>query len=171
MAKWVMEDDCLAPERAIRVDYKGPNPFRIYQSIPTLLRAIFDVRGKDVWEREFRWDYTSDPREFLFRFIVKKGYDFWSTAFIEVIAQGKQPADPNKDGEVFVILTGKLRTGFDADNKWNTSSIYKSIRWLYLRTLYNDVRRNLIEECRIKVNDLRSAIQKSLGISPEAVMS
>ena len=171
MAKWILEDDCLAPERIIKVDYKGPNPFRIYQSIPSLLRAIFDVRGKDVWEREFRWDNTGAMRDFLFRFIVVKGYDMWTKAWAEVIVQGKNNPDPNKDGEVTVMLTAKLRTGFDEDNMWNSSPIYKSLRWIYLRTLYNDVRRNLIEECRIKVTDLRNAIQKSLGISAEAVMS
>lgn len=170
MASWILEDDCLAPERTIRVEFTGPNPFRVYHALPQLLRAIFDVRGKDVWEREFRWDYNSDPRDFLFRFIVKKGYDYWSSVFVEVIVQGKQPSDPNKDGQVLIILTGKLLTKSADSNIWNRSTLYKSLRWIYFRTLYNDVRRNLIDECRIKINDLALALQKSLGIAPEVVM-
>ncbi len=170
MATWVLEDDCLAPERVIRIDFKGPNPFRIYQTVPQFLRAIFDVRGKDIYEKEFRWDNTTEPRWFFSRFIVRKGYDIWSTVWGEVTMQGNQPSDPNKDGDVFVLLTGKLLTRSPENTPWSRSSIYKSLRWLYFRTLYNDVRRNYMEECRIKITDLKLAIEKTLGIEPESVM-
>lgn len=170
MATWVLEDDCLAPERVIRIDFKGLNPFRIYQAVPQFLRAIFDVRGKDVYEKEFRWDNTTEPRWFFSRFIVRKGYDMWSVVWGEVTMQGNQPSDPNKDGDAFILLTGKLLTRSPENSPWARSSIYKSLRWLYFRTLYNDVRRNYMEECRIKINDLKLAIEKTLGISPEVVM-
>ena len=170
MAQWILEDDCLVPERIIRLDFKGTNPFRVYHAIPGFLRAIFDVRGKDVYEKEFRWDYTSDRRDFLSRFIVRKGYDMWSVVWVEITMQGKQPSDPNKEGEMFVLLTGKLLTRSQENTPWSRSALYKSIRWLYFRTLYNEVRRNYLEECRIKLNDLRGAIEKTLGISPEVVM-
>lgn len=170
MPTWILEDDCLAPEGVIRTEFKGLNPFKVYHALPQFLRAIFDVRGKDVYEREFRWDYTADPRDFMSRFIVKKRYDEWSNLWIEVKLQGKQPADPNKDGEMFVLLTGKLQTRSAETTIWTRSNLYKSIRWLYFRTLYNDVRRNYLEECRIKINDLKRAIEKTLGISAEVVM-
>ncbi|MBI2542646.1 MAG: hypothetical protein HYW24_00450 [Candidatus Aenigmarchaeota archaeon] len=170
MPMWVLEDDCLAPDRQLRIDFKGPNPFKVYGSVGTFLRNIFDVRGKDVWEREFRWDITSEPREFFSRFIVKKSYDYWSVVYAEVIMQGKQPSDPNKDGEMTVLLRSILRTESPENTILEMSSISKAMRWLYFRTLYNDVRRNLIEECRIKTTDLAGAIQKTLGIAPETVM-
>ena len=170
MATWVLEDDCLAPERVIRIDFKGPNPFKLYQSVPQFLRAIFDVRGKDIYEKEFRWDNTTEPRWFFSRFIVRKGYDIWSTVWAEVTMQGNQPTDPNKDGDVFVLLTGKLLTRSPENTPWARSTLYKSVRWLYFRTLYNDVRRNYMEECRIKLTDLKRTIERTLGIAPEAVM-
>ena len=170
MPTWILEDDCLVPERTIKLEFKGTNPFRVYHAVPGFLRAIFDVRGKDVYEKEFRWDYTSDPRDFLSRFLVRKGYDMWSVVWIELTMQGKQPSDPNKEGEMFVLLTGKLLTRSPENTPWSRSALYKSIRWLYFRTLYNDVRRNYLEECRIKLNDLRGAIERTLGISPGVVM-
>lgn len=170
MPFWILEDDCLTPDRQIRFDYKGPNPFRIYAVIGGLLRAIFDVRGKDVWEREFRWDNTSDPRDFFFRFIVNKTYDMWSRIYSEVIVQGKQPSDPTKEGEVTIFLRGKLQTKVPETTIIQRSTIYKSLRWIYFRTLYNDVRRNLLEECRIKILDLARALQRTLGVAPEVVM-
>jgi len=170
MATWVLEDDCLAPERVIRIDFKGVNPFRVYQAVPGFLRAIFDVRGKDVYEKEFRWDNSSDPRDFFSRFIVRKGYDNWSVVWAEITMQGKQPSDPNKEGEVFILLTGKLLTRSPENTPWSRTTIYKSLRWLFFRTLYNDVRRNYMEECRIKTNDLKVAIERTLGVAPEAVM-
>ncbi len=170
MPQWILEDDCLVPQRVIRVDFKGPDPFRVYQSIPGFLRAIFDVRGKDVYEKEFRWDITEDPRSFFSRFIVRKSYDMWSVAWVEVTMQGKQPSDPNKDGEVVILITGKLLTRFPENTVWSRTGLYKSLRWLWARTFYNDIRRNLIDECRIKINDLSRALQRTLGVAPEIVI-
>ena len=170
MPTWILEDDCLAPDRELRVEYKGPNPFKIYGAIGGLLRAIFDVRGKDVWEREFRWDNTSEPREFFFRFIVRKTYDMWTRVYPEIIVQGKQPSDPNKEGEVLIKISGKLQTRSPQNTVFQRNTLYQSLRWLYFRTLYNDVRRNLLEECRIKINDLARALQNSLGVAPQQVM-
>ncbi|MBI2546834.1 MAG: hypothetical protein HYW23_00095 [Candidatus Aenigmarchaeota archaeon] len=170
MPTWILEDDCLTPERIIRIDFKGVNPFRVYYRMSEFLKFIFDVRGKDVYEKEFRWDFTSDPRDFLSRFIVKKKYDEWTNAWIEAKLQGKQPADSNKDGEVTILLTGKLQTKSPERTVMQRSTLYKSLRWLYFRTLYNDLRRNYIEECRIKINDLKRTLEKTLGISPEVVL-
>ncbi len=170
MPTWILEDDCLMPERVIRIDFKGVNPFRVYHSIPQFLRAIFDVRGKDVYEKEFRWDYADDPRTFFSRFIVRKSYDMWSVVWVEAIMQGKQPSDPNKEGEMYILLTGKLQTKSPENTFWSRSSIYKSIRWFYFRTLYNDIRRNYLDECRIKLNDLKRTVERTLGISPEVVL-
>ncbi|MBI2084502.1 MAG: hypothetical protein HYT70_02725 [Candidatus Aenigmarchaeota archaeon] len=169
MASWILEDDCLVPDRQIRIDYRGPNPFRLYSVVPQLLRAIWDIRGKDVWEREFRWDITSEPIPFFSRFVIRKTYDNWSKIYSELIMQGKQPTDPNKEGEVSIIIRGILRTESPSNTIIQKSGIYKSLRWLYFRTLYNDVRRNLLQECRIKAGDLSGEIRKALGISPEVV--
>lgn len=171
MPRWILEDDCLAPERVLRIDFKGINPFKVYHAMPGVLRVIFDVRGKDVFEKEFRWDYSGDPRDFFSRFIVRKGYDMWSNVWMEVTMQGKQPADPNKEGEVYILITGKLLTRSQENSPWTRSALYKSLRWIYFRTLYNDVRRNLLEECRIKLNDLKRTIERTLGISPQIVLS
>ncbi|MBU5537142.1 MAG: hypothetical protein QW818_03390 [Candidatus Aenigmatarchaeota archaeon] len=170
MPTWILEDDCLTPDRVIKIEFKGLNPFRLYHAMPGFLRAIFDVRGKDVYEKDFRWDFTSEPRWFFSKFIVRKGYDIWSTIWAEVTMQGTQPSDPNKEGEMFVLITGKLLTRSPENTIWSRTGLYKSLRWLYFRTLYNDVRRNYLEECRIKLNDLKLAIERTLGIAPEAVM-
>ncbi len=169
MASWVLEDDCLVPDRQIRIDYKGPNPFRLYAIVPQLLRAIWEIRGKDVWEREFRWGSEDDPRMFFSRFIARKTYDNWSKVYMEIIMQGKQHSDPNKEGEVTITIKGILRTESPNNTIFQRSSIYKSFRWLYFRSLYNDVRRNLIDECAIRIGDLSNEIRRVLGISPEVV--
>jgi hypothetical protein len=170
MPTWILEDDCLVPERVLRIDFKGPNPFKLYGAVPQFLRSIFDVRGKDVYEKEFRWDNTGDPRDFFSRFVVRKGYDMWSVVWAEVTMQGKQPSDPNKDGEVFILLTGKLLTRSPENTPWARTGVYKSIRWLSFRTLYNDVRKNMMEECRIKINDLKRSLEKTLGMQAEVTM-
>ncbi len=170
MPTWILEDDCLTPDRQLKIEYHGPNPFKIYGAMGGFLRAIFDVRGKDVWERDFRWDNTSDPRWFFFKFITKKTYDMWTVLYPEIIVEGKQYADPNKDGDVTILLRGKVQTRSAENTFIQRSALYKSLRWLYFRTLYNDIRRNYMEECRIKINDLKRALERTLGIAPEIVL-
>ncbi len=170
MAYWILEDDCLAPDRELKIEFKGPNPFRLYGALPGFLRAIFDVRGVDVWEREFRWDNTSDPRGFFFRFIVRKRYDMWTMYWPEIIVQGNQPSDPNKDGDAVIMIRGKIQSKSPENTIFQRSGLYKSFRWIYFKSLYNNIRRNYLEECKIKLNDLKRSLESTLGASPETVL-
>lgn len=166
MPKWVLEDDCLAPMRTLKINYSGPNPFRFYPPIRRIIGNLLEVRGKDIWERDFRWDFSSDPREFFVRIVIRKGTgDRWSNVFIELIFQGHQPSDPTKDGDMVIQISSKLRTEMSENTVWQRSPIYKGIRWLYFRTLYADARRVHLDYCISWTYKLRDALQKLLGIT------
>lgn len=166
MPQLILEDDCLAPERTIRIDFKGPNPFRFYGEIVGIIRDILEVRRFHIFERDFRWEITGDPRPFFYRVFVLKPYDMYTEAYFELIFQGKQPTDMTKDGEMVIFITPKLRTRLPQNTVWQRSSLYKGLRWLYLRTFYNDVRRYLLTDCVRYSNMIVARVQKMLGISP-----
>jgi hypothetical protein len=164
MPKWIMEDDCLAPARTIRINFTGPNPFRVYPPIRRMLGTLLEIRGKNIWERDFRWDFSSDPRDFFVRIVAQKSCDAWTKAYIELIFQGKQPTDPTKDGDLVIQITPKLITAMPEDTVWQRTPIYKFLRWFYLRYFYNDARRTLLDYCVSWTNKLNSELQKLLGI-------
>lgn len=163
MAQWRLEDDCFAPRRQLRVEYVGPNPFRVVSGMKGMLRKIMEVETKDVWERDFRWDVTDDPRMFYTRYNVDKSRDANTSIFIEVTMQGLQPVDPNKDGRLIILIGGKVRTRFDLDSPLKRLPLYSGSTklggfaevggwlWLYHRLFYNDFRRQQIEWCQEKL--------------------
>ncbi len=176
MAVWKIEDDCLAPENKLRVDYVGPNPFRVANSMKGLLRKVMEVETKDVWERDFRWDVTSDPRGFYNRWYVLKSRDAYTKVFLEVTLQGFQPADPNKDGKMVVLIGGRVKTEFKLDTAFKRSPIYSGrtklgglaeiggLLWFWNRIFYGDVRRFQIRWCTGKVQQLWMEIRALLKI-------
>ncbi len=166
MAKLIFEDDCLTPERTIRIDFKGPNPFRFYSEIIMILRDILEIRRLNIYERDFRWDITSDPRAFFYRVWGRKPYDATTDGFFELVFQGKQPSDITKDGEMVIFITPKLRTSLPEDTIWQRSALYKSIRWLYFRLFYNDMRRALLGKCIHATEQIVERLHKVLGITP-----
>jgi len=166
MPRLVFDDDCLTPEKTIRIDFKGPNPFRFYGEIIGIIRDVLEIRRLNIYEREFRWEIGGDPRPFFYRVFARKPYDQFTNAFFEFVFQGKQPLDVTKDGEMVIFMSPKLKTEFPQSTAWQKSSIYKSLRWVYLRVFYNDARRYLLNDCVRYSNIFVSRIQKMLGISP-----
>lgn len=148
MPKWVVEDDCLAPRPQLKIEYSGPNPFSIYQKAEGILRTIWQIGGVDYWERDFRWDVTSDPRSFFVRICINKKFDARSAAFAEITMEGVQPADPTKPGKVTILLAAKLKSEFDISSLFQRSPIYKALLWIYNKFFYSNVRRGYIKLCQ-----------------------
>jgi hypothetical protein len=142
MPKWVLEDDCLAPSAKIQISYNGQNPIKLYKETKAMITRIFEVSSKDVWERDYRWDSSEDPRSFFIRLYVDKGLDSRSKLLIEIIFQGKQPSDPNKIGSMTVTINGRLKTQYEIN-----TPIYKTFFWFYNYFFYASVRRGYLKLC------------------------
>ena len=166
MAKYILEDDCLTPDRTLRIDFKGQNPFRFYSQIVLMLRDILEVRTFHVWQRDFRWDFSGEPRKFFYKVIVQKPYDAWTRGWFELVFQGTQPSDPKKEGELVILITPKLRTEMPHDTVWQRSQIYKTLRWFYFRTFYSNARRILLEKCIHATKKIVERLKHMYGIQP-----
>jgi len=183
LAVWKIEDDCLAPGNKYRVEYVGPNPFKVSNMIKELLRRVIEVETKDVWERDFRWDVTGDPRGFFNRWYVFKTRDAYTRVFFEITFQGLQPADPTKDGKLVILLGGRVRTNFPLNTAFKRSPLYSGrtklagiaeiggLLWLWNRIFYNDIRRQHIRWCNYKIDILWRELRAALKLPvPQRVL-
>ena len=147
MPSWILEDDCLAPRRYIRIVYSGPDPFSAYRATSGMLVRVIEIDPADYMERDFRWDVSGDPRGFYVRAIAEKRMDARSVIHFEIIMQGKQPSDPSKNGELTILIGARLRTEYDLRTPFQQSSFYKGLLWLYNFFFYFKVRRSYIKMC------------------------
>ena len=167
-------DDVLAPNDKLIIEYKGPNPFRVYGPIPRLLQVIFHGRGKNVFEDKFKWDVTGDPRDFYF--IIRwddDRFDNFTRPLVTVMGLGKQPSDPsNPNGALYMELKARLITEykfrrvnpvFDAIEK----AVAPTFIWLYHRMLYSTVRRRYMQIMKERVYRLTAELRKELGVTLE----
>lgn len=164
MVVWKFEDDCFAPERLLRIDFKGPNPFKIALAIRGLLEEVFEVEAVDLWERDFRWDSTGDPRGFYMRIYVSKGFDAFTSIFVGVTIQGAQPSDVTKDGEVTVRMEARISTNYNLSTFIQKLPVYKAIRWLYHYIFYSKVRRGYLALCNELSEKLLREARAVLGM-------
>ena len=169
MASIILEDDCLKPNREIVIRFKGPNPIRAYQVIKAKMREIWEVDAVAYWEREFRWDNSSNPHEFLVKSYVDKALDRFSRVLAEVFVQGYQPDDPNAEGTVEIRISGVLRTVFGGKSFFEDARnpIYRSLMWIYATLFYNKQRQfYLTEFCYNRANKFKRFYQEMLNILP-----
>jgi len=164
MPSWILEDDCLAPERYIRLVYSGPNPFSVYQSTFAILRRVLEIDPSDYWERDFRWDISGDPRSFYVRAIVEKKMDSRSVVHFEIIMQGNQPSDPSKNGSLTIVIGARLRTEYNLNTPFQQSSLYRALLWFYNFFFYFRVRRGYINICRDWLTKLNQAYRSLLKL-------
>jgi hypothetical protein len=164
MPSWILEDDCLLPGRYVRIIYNGPNPFSIYQSNFSILQRAIEIDASDYWERDFRWDISSDPRSFYVRIIVEKKMDARSVIYFEIIMQGNQPSDPSKNGSLTINVGAKLKTEYKLDTPFQQSPFYKSLLWLYNFLFYFRIRRDYIRMCNDWVSKIIKAYRTILKL-------
>ena len=165
MGKLVIEDDCLAPRAYYQIVYKGPDPLKAYRAMKGILRRVFLVVTKDIWEREFRWMPDSDPAEFFIRVFVTKDMDRFTFVRAEVVLHGWQPLTPGKSGGMRIKIGGILRTELPEDTFIQKTPIYKALMWLYFHYFYFKVRREVfLKRCREWLSEVRDTVMDLLGL-------
>ncbi|MEM5853728.1 MAG: hypothetical protein QXG39_02655 [Candidatus Aenigmatarchaeota archaeon] len=165
MASWILEDSILTPSEKVELNYSGPDPIQFYKKMDaSFLVRHFEVGVPDVWEREYRWGAASDPRPFYIRIFIQKGFDNFTTAFIEIIFHGEQPSDPTKGGKVKITIGGNLRTEFKLDTQFKQTPFYRGLLWLYVFFFYQKLRRNYLKICKEKIDALLKELRSWGGM-------
>jgi len=160
---FVYEDDVLAPKGAEVIEYYGPNPFAIYPKLKGLLQVIFHARGQHVFETQFRWDITSDPRQFFVLMHLERGLDNFTRLFVHLRIFGGQPTDPSKNGRLMVEISGRILTQYPAGTVWQKIIVGPFI-WAYHHLIYNNVRRRYIRIGKEGIERLQKEIRSTLSL-------
>lgn len=160
-----IREEVFAPKGAVSIDYKGKDPFRLYNKLSVLLQSIFHGRGKNVFERSFKWDITSDPREFFVEMWFDDArFDARTNYRIRVRMHGFQPSNPESPNGICRI---ELKAFLDTEYKFG--NIFEKIIgmpfiWLYHRLIYNDVRRRYLQIMKEWAYKLEVAIREEYGM-------
>ena len=153
MAKFIIKDDCLAPERFIYLDYSGPDPFAVAKKIGSMLAGFFHVSSSGICEYDFRWDRSGDPRGFFVRWWIKKGMSNWTTAWYYIQVQGNVHSETN-EGQFTMEVSAELQTKIGFRNPF-----FRAIWSMYSYLFYNKVRRSYIRICSDLSHGLRDELK------------
>lgn len=163
--RWV--DDALAPKGAVVFEYYGKNPFSVYAGMGGVLQTIFHIRGLNVFEDDFRWDITEDPRPFFVMTHIDKGFDNISEGKVQIKLFGAQPTDPNKDGKLQVEISSWITTEFFSRLGSMTALerlVLEPFVWIYSHVFYFKLRRQYIRFLQDGVEQLEKYFRDRLGI-------
>jgi hypothetical protein len=164
---WKIEEECLVPERQIRLEYAGVNPLRVYRVAKDLAIRLLEVLPFDVWERDFRWGAEAEPHPFFVRLYIRKRIDDKSYLFIETIFEGVQPSDITKPGKVSILISGRLVTEYWLDRWWKRPPFfpfYKAVILAYHAMFYDEVRARYMRTCNEWLTSLWREFRVTLGI-------
>ncbi len=159
----VIRDEIPAPREFIQIEYKGPNPARIYRELNQWFRVLWEVKGTQINEPDYRWDITADPRPFFIHLFIERGMDKFTSYRVDVKMQGSQPTDPTKSGVLRVELHGWVETTFPTSTKFN-KALFPIFYWPYMVGYYNERRRKYIDWHRRRIERLADMIRESLNI-------
>lgn len=160
---YVIEDDILAPKGVILIEYRGPNPFAIYPKLRDFLMTIFEAKGLHIYEDDFRWDITGDPRSFFIKTRLEKGLDKFTKGTVSLQLQGKQPIDPRKSGSVEMRVGGKITTEYPIKTVFQ-KIVIKPFVWLYHNLIYDNIRRRYIKIYKAGIERLEAEIRSTFNL-------
>ncbi len=133
------------------------------------MREIWEVEAIAYWEREFRWDASADPHEFVVKSYVNRGLDAFTHIRVEVFMQGWQPSDPNKPGTLEIRMGGALITRLGGGTVFSDARnpIWKAVMWFYVNLFYKKQIQFYVNEwCYNRLQRLKTFYQELLNIAP-----
>ena len=136
------------------INFEGDEPFRIYYNIRGLFKDIFELPGKDIFERELNWDATAPDKKFTVKWQIEKKIDTWTKAELTVIAKGIQNSETRK-GDVSIVIVPTFAT------KVEMGFLQATFWWMYYFIFYKKKRihdfyhaKDLVNKFKMKIGEL-----------------
>ena len=164
---YLLRDEILAPRNAIVIEYSGPNPFSVFGKIDQLFKTIFEAKGTNMFEDDFRWDVSADPNPFFFKYAVKRRLDKWTGFEVKTKVQGAQPKDKTKSGWVKIEISGTLQTEVPIQNQL-VRAIWMPFFYAYMVAYYAKVRRRYIQSLNRGIESLEAELRTFFKIPVRA---
>ncbi len=160
MTEIKFEDNLTYPKEKETIKFKGEEPFKIYYKIGNLFKDVFELSGKDIFERKLKWDSTSEDKPFYVKWEIEKKIDTWTKIFVTVVVQGSQNSATRKGNIIITIVPAfitKVETGFLQRTFW----------WLYYFIFYKKKRIHDFYFAKNLINKFKIEIGKLYGIEVE----
>jgi len=151
-------DDILSPKNKIRISYKGKNSFFPVTIIPTMLKDILRISGKDLFAKDLRWDATADAKQCYCVWYAKYEEDRWTDIMFKVTLQGAQNSS-DKMGWINIDLEGKVTTEFEYSN-----FLQKALWFIFNRMFYYKQRRMYMEEGKEYIYKFREELLHAMKL-------
>jgi hypothetical protein len=162
MSELVYEDNLVYPQEKEVIKFEGKDPFRIYYNIKDILKKVFELGGKDIIEKEIKWDNTSVDKFFLVKWECKRSIDAWTKIIVNISVKGTQNSN-TKEGKIVMSMKPVFRTEI-------SSGFFQSIFWwIYYYIYYKNKRLQDFYRAKTLINKLRKQIgelyEMEIGIS------
>lgn len=166
MAKMVIRDDCMTPDRYMRLKYTGPDPWGMAEFLNGNLKQFFHVSTSKVNNYRINWDVTGDPISFYARWWARKEVGrFTELKFIFKLVGEK--GKTRNEGKFSLSYHARVITTFSS---WGP--LMKPFWSLYSYLFYNRVRRKYIEQCKDYMITFGNMVKEHFNIeSTEVPMS
>jgi len=158
MGKIVIRDDCMAPDRYVRLKYSGSDPWGVSKKITDLIKPFFHVSSSGTNNFRLNWDISGDPITFYSRWWVRKRFSRFSMMRVSIKLQGEKFKKTNTGSFTFQ-MHARIITSFGG---WGP--ILKPIWHMYSYLFYNRARRSYIEHCRNYLLNFRNELKKHFNL-------
>jgi hypothetical protein len=171
MATIKITDECLAPDREIRLSYSGPDPWGVAKKIEGTSRMFFHLSSVGTANTEIKWDVVGDNITFLSKWWIKKGLSGGSATAVgsdmygDIKIQGWKNKKTNV-GEFQFRMWAQVQTEVSG---W--SPVLKPFWSLYSYLFYDKVRRKYIETCNTRCMQFRNELKKHFNLEAHEVAS
>lgn len=156
----IFEDNLVYPKEKEVIRWSGEEPFRLYYSIRNFFKDVFALAGKDIFERQLKWDASSPNKSFYCKMEFEKKIDKWTKIELAIVFQGTQNSDTRK-GDIIITILPVFKTtvgiGFFQRTFW----------WIYYFIFYKNKRMHDFYYCKNLVNKFRIQVANLYGIPIE----
>jgi hypothetical protein len=153
-------DNLVYPKEKEVIKFNGPESFRLYYSIRKIMLDVFELAGKDIFERKLKWDATGEDKSFYVKWELDKNMDSWTKLNLSVTFQGSQNSK-TRMGDCSISMKPRFVT------KVKTGFLQRYFWWMYYHIFYK--KRRIIEFYRAKTlfNTFKLSVGQVYGIEAE----
>jgi hypothetical protein len=158
MANIKVYDECLGPDRFMRLNYTGPDPWKMGLQIGKSLRTYFHVSSAGMNNTHVKWDDTGNSIDFYSEWWVKKEVSGRSNLRFHIKYQGSKDKKTHV-GTGALLIWARVETSVSG---WGP--ILKPFWAVYSYLIYDRFRRKAIESCQTRLLNFRDELKKSFNL-------
>ncbi len=158
MGKLTITDECMGPDKYLKMKYTGPDPWGMAKKIGSSIRPFFHVSSSGTNNYLIKWDDVGESIDFYSQWWVKRDMSRYSKMYVDIKIQGSKNKKTNT-GDFSLNMWAQVRTDVEG------MSVFLKPFWvLYSYLFYNKLRRKFIEVCNNRVLNFAQELKKHFNL-------